>query len=733
MTMQIILSGKRTDTDVEAPIGIYDVIRADVRRMSSVQPVNRVYIERTDLGYRGVLYSNEKPYVFALNGNGVLSKLIEDSPAVTAVCNRLEDEERDLTIKLEAERTDKQIEEFNEYMLNKYSERDLGDDVVALPRDDSDKTQRVWGPRNDEDPIERVPGAYRKEIQASFSQREGKSTEGVCGGGIVIRDGKMLLVKPRNGYGGYDWTFPKGYPTKGDEKYRERTAVREVREETGYQVFAKRFLGRFTHNDGGVCDYFICDVDNSKEVGKPDPFETAAVKWVTVVEALEMLNDDVDVRILAQANNLVPQLIIKGGHTGTMVALHLPLDVAKKIALPGGEEAKSMHITLAYLGKGLSEQQKKMAAHAVRKFAGTIIDGLKVTLGGVGRFSASTTTEGRDVVYLSVDSPALTRVRPYLVEELMEVGLKPSDTHGFVPHVTLAYIPKDADTPLKRFEPIDVKFDTISLTIADEQMSFPLKLSKENQVLYDAGRRNYEALKRFMEKHPVPRLPLKAKGSVEFVRLDKSDTTPVMVKALPRLSDEQREPKKVGVKPPGAAKKQAGATGKTRYTYPAEQQGGAKGGDDPQQPGQPQQGGEGAPGQQAQDVLPHPDTPPPQPEQMPIAAEHPEKPPQNDPRAPNPQQAAQPKHTLNVGELCAALNVSRDVLMQIVTRMQKNFGAEARQKFVSFMQTQMKEFAQEHGLEGDYFGLLYDVLTGKVPEGAPAAQQQQDVAPKPGS
>lgn len=497
---QIILNGRPINADVEAaPVGAFDVIRSDIRKLSSVQPVNRVFVERSDVGYRGVMFSNERPFMFALNGNGFISKPIQDGPQILTYCDRLEDEERELTAALEAKRADDEIDAFNVLM----GEGSTKASTTAQLEEGPSATLAVWGPPIEQDPIERTPGAYRKMLQGgALSTREGKESEGVCGGGIVLnKDGKVLLVKPRGGWGGYDWTFPKGYPAKVDGGQREQTAMREVREETGYQTIANRFLGRFTHNDGGVCDYFFCDVDGEKPVGQPDPHETGDVKWATLVEALEMLNDDVDVRILACANNLLPKLIIKGGpHSGTMIALYIPADVASKIAIAGGEEPASLHITLAYLGKGLSDDQKKIAANVVRKFAGTIIDGIKVTLGGVGRFSASETTEGNDVVYLSVDSPAITRLHPWLISDLKEAGLPIAETHGFSPHVTLAYIKKTEDTPIKRFEPIELKFDTISLAIADQQMTFPLKLSAENQKWHDVAVRNTQALNLYVQK-----------------------------------------------------------------------------------------------------------------------------------------------------------------------------------------------------------------------------------------
>lgn len=703
----VLLSGAKVQADVEAaPVGIYDIIRQDIRKMSTVQPVDRIFLERTELGYRGVLYSHDRPYIFALNGHGCLVKPLDaNDVSVLQFCTKLEEVEQQQTAVFAAQRADAEQDDFNRVMQEHSLQPNA--DMTAVAEDGPEYTLRMHGPTGD-DFIERIPGTYRKRMQGAFLERirdkRDKETTGVCGGAVITRHGKVLLVKPANGFGGYDWTFPKGYPEASDEGHLERTARREASEETGYRVFAKRYIGRFTHNDGGTCDYFECDVDSSKPVGVPDE-ETAEVRWVTVVEALDLLNDDVDVKILAQANRLVPELILKGGHSGTMIALHLPNAIAKKLAIKGGEDAKDLHITLAYLGKGLSDAQKKRAAIAVRKFAGAV-DGIDVTLGGVGRFSASDSSEGRDVIYLSVDSPQLTKLHPHLMELLADVGLQPSGAHGWIPHVTLAYVAKNDRTPIERLEPIAVHFDKVALTIGGTKMSFPLKLSEANRRFIEIGRRNYEAI-----------MALK------------------VAKALPRMSDDERDAanKKVGAKPIGAATKTLGAGGKVRYNYPGE-----KGGDKKPQPGEGGaaaaangQSPEGAQ-QQEEKELPHPDLPPPPPDQEPIAAEHPEKPSPDDVRAPDPTEPQAPKHTLNVQELCAALGIQRDVLQQIVERMKAKFGAQARQKFASFLRTHVKEFADEHGLDGDYFGLLFDVLSGKVPEGQPAAvvkqQQAQEMA-----
>lgn len=297
-----------------------------------------------------------------------------------------------------------------------------------------------------------------------------------------------------------------------------------------------------------------------------------------------------------------PKLVIeKAGHTGTMVALHIPYDVAKEIAIPGGESPESMHITVAYLGKDLTDEQKSGALVACRRIAQKC-GPIKALLGGVGRFSASHTSEGKDVVYLSVDSPDLTRMRPMLLDELAIEGVAPNNTHGYVPHVTLAYVDTTASTPLKRFPPMPVEFSCLSLTVAEDNMTLPF-------------------------------------------------TTPLVIKALPKKPKEQKAketPNKT------ASKKQMGAGGKTRYTYPNEKKGGA---------GKP-----GKPGQQPLLVVRHDDS----------------------------------KHA-NPAELANQLGIS----VRTLERCAKQLGREG---FAKLMRTSLQRFSAKHRIDPDYWGTLYEKL-----------------------
>lgn len=63
-------------------------------------------------------------------------------------------------------------------------------------------------------------------------------------GGLVVRDGKLLLVhRPKYD----DWTFPKGKCDRGEPD--EACALREVEEETGLRCELERALGSTSYVD----------------------------------------------------------------------------------------------------------------------------------------------------------------------------------------------------------------------------------------------------------------------------------------------------------------------------------------------------------------------------------------------------------------------------------------------------------------------------------------------------
>lgn len=95
------------------------------------------------------------------------------------------------------------------------------------------------------------------------------------GGILLTRGGRILLREPANHYDGYVWTYAKGRPDKGDTP--EQTALREVREETGYEAEVVDVLPGVFEGGTTTNAFFVM-----RHIGPPRraDWETASVRWV---------------------------------------------------------------------------------------------------------------------------------------------------------------------------------------------------------------------------------------------------------------------------------------------------------------------------------------------------------------------------------------------------------------------------------------------------------------------
>ena len=102
---------------------------------------------------------------------------------------------------------------------------------------------------------------------------------------LIDDEERVLLREPTGHHAQYVWTFPKGRRDPGETP--EETALREVREEVGYEA---RIIGSLPNLFGGTTTttgFFV--MKPVGEQGAYDDRETARTQWVTFEEALSLI------------------------------------------------------------------------------------------------------------------------------------------------------------------------------------------------------------------------------------------------------------------------------------------------------------------------------------------------------------------------------------------------------------------------------------------------------------
>lgn len=93
------------------------------------------------------------------------------------------------------------------------------------------------------------------------------------------------MRSPKGFWGGYVWTFAKG-GFEVHDRTPEETAIREVREETGYECYIVASIPGEYESDTCFTKYFLMELTGVKT---DHDSETQEVKWVSVEEAFEMI------------------------------------------------------------------------------------------------------------------------------------------------------------------------------------------------------------------------------------------------------------------------------------------------------------------------------------------------------------------------------------------------------------------------------------------------------------
>lgn len=160
--------------------------------------------------------------------------------------------------------------------------------------------------------------------------------------------------------------------------------------------------------------------------------------------------------------------------SGVMVALYVPPDLAEQAAVPDGEPANRLHITLCYLG---SSDEVTATAEDITSLLTPIVDAtdpLELTIIGTGRF-APKMDDGEEAdddteypfILLVEPTDELCALRCAITDALEAAGIDYHTDYAFEPHITLDYVGLKDDDPARVARALTYTQDVITVSFGD--------------------------------------------------------------------------------------------------------------------------------------------------------------------------------------------------------------------------------------------------------------------------
>lgn len=181
-----------------------------------------------------------------------------------------------------------------------------------------------------------------------------------------------------------------------------------------------------------------------------------------------------------------PAKSLKANDTSAMIALRIPDPIRQLIKqtydFVDQETLDNLHITLVYLGDNRTID-KLDVVRAVSDL-GMFQAPIKGKLQGLARFR-----NGQDVdpLVMTFDSPQMPKLYEMVCNVLDNYHVPFHKDHGFIPHMTLAYIPSNAELPIDAIEPIEINFNEVYYVDGSVWYSIDLK-GYDNKSAKPAGK-----------------------------------------------------------------------------------------------------------------------------------------------------------------------------------------------------------------------------------------------------
>lgn len=178
-----------------------------------------------------------------------------------------------------------------------------------------------------------------------------------------------------------------------------------------------------------------------------------------------------------------------------MVAVFIPGEIARKIAVKDGNVPEDLHITLVYLGDEYAETGDREAIEHVLHHIASEHDPINGVINGRGTFELP---DGANAHFLTLDSPGLPALRQHIIDALKDADIPVVENHGFVSHITLTYssdkTPPDVTLPKEA-----IHIPALVLAWGNERSAFPFigeRLKASDKSLQEAD----ELIARVLEK-----------------------------------------------------------------------------------------------------------------------------------------------------------------------------------------------------------------------------------------